>query len=66
MLRLLLFTLIISLVVVWVCQPTAKDSPGQATDSPQGLAGNFDSLVWADEFNGNGPIDTTRWFQQTQ
>jgi len=26
----------------------------------------FDSLVWADEFNGIGAIDTTKWFHQTQ
>ena len=24
------------------------------------------SLVWADEFNGSGPIDETKWFHQTQ
>ncbi len=26
----------------------------------------FDSLVWADEFEGNGPIDSEKWFHQTQ
>ena len=26
----------------------------------------FDSLVWSDEFNGEGPLDTTKWFHQTQ
>lgn len=26
----------------------------------------FNQLVWADEFNGTGPIDTTKWFHQTQ
>ena len=26
----------------------------------------FDSLVWSDEFNGLGIIDTTKWFHQTQ
>ncbi|WP_350291260.1 glycoside hydrolase family 16 protein [uncultured Croceitalea sp.] len=24
------------------------------------------SLVWADEFDGNGPIDSEKWYQQTQ
>ena len=27
---------------------------------------DLDSLVWADEFNGEGRLDTTKWFQQTQ
>jgi beta-glucanase (GH16 family) len=26
----------------------------------------FTELVWSDEFNGNGAIDTTKWFHQTQ
>jgi beta-glucanase (GH16 family) len=26
----------------------------------------FSQLVWSDEFNGNGAIDTSKWFHQTQ
>ena len=26
----------------------------------------YDSLVWADEFNGKGTLDTSKWFHQTQ
>ncbi|MGK0389178.1 MAG: beta-glucanase (GH16 family) [Maribacter sp.] len=26
----------------------------------------FDNLVWADEFDGNGAIDGSKWFHQTQ
>ncbi len=26
----------------------------------------FNTLVWADEFEGTGPIDTEKWFHQTQ
>jgi beta-glucanase (GH16 family) len=26
----------------------------------------YDHLVWADEFNGEGAIDATKWFHQTQ
>lgn len=26
----------------------------------------FNNLVWADEFNGSGPIDPTKWHHQTQ
>ena len=26
----------------------------------------FDTLVWSDEFNGNGPINTEKWFHQTK
>ena len=26
----------------------------------------FDSLVWSDEFNGSGSLDTSKWFHQTK
>jgi len=26
----------------------------------------YNNLIWADEFNSNGPVDTTKWFHQTQ
>lgn len=26
----------------------------------------YTQLVWADEFNGSGPLDTSKWFHQTQ
>ncbi|MEQ8302982.1 MAG: family 16 glycosylhydrolase [Cyclobacteriaceae bacterium] len=26
----------------------------------------FDKLVWSDEFDGSGPINSTKWFHQTQ
>ena len=26
---------------------------------------NFDTLVWADEFDGNGSLDNTKWYHQT-
>lgn len=26
----------------------------------------YNNLVWSDEFNTNGPIDSNKWFQQTQ
>ncbi len=37
-------------------------------NSGGGSGGNysFTQLVWADEFNGNGMIDTSKWFHQTQ
>lgn len=27
---------------------------------------NFDTLVWSDEFDGEGPINSEKWFHQTQ
>ncbi len=27
---------------------------------------NFNNLVWSDEFNGNGAVNSTNWFHQTQ
>ncbi|NNC71007.1 MAG: glycoside hydrolase family 16 protein [Flavobacteriaceae bacterium] len=26
----------------------------------------YTSLIWADEFNGSGPVDSKKWFHQTQ
>ncbi|MFT5849000.1 family 16 glycosylhydrolase [Psychroserpens sp.] len=26
----------------------------------------YDNLVWFDEFDGNGPVDASKWFKQTQ
>ena len=26
----------------------------------------FDTLVWSDEFDDNGPINSEKWFHQTQ
>jgi beta-glucanase (GH16 family) len=35
-------------------------------DTTYGAAGsNYTQLVWADEFNGSGMIDTSKWFHQT-
>jgi beta-glucanase (GH16 family) len=34
--------------------------PGFSQDSV------FDSLVWSDEFNTDGPVDTVKWFLQTR
>ncbi|MEM9001210.1 MAG: glycoside hydrolase family 16 protein [Bacteroidota bacterium] len=31
-----------------------------------GLDSKFDTLIWSDEFDGNGVIDPTKWFHQTQ
>jgi beta-glucanase (GH16 family) len=30
------------------------------------LDSNFDSLVWSDEFDGEGAVDPEKWFHQTQ
>lgn len=35
----------------------------QVTIEPEN---RFDKLIWSDEFEGEGVIDTTKWFQQTQ
>ncbi|MFT4612062.1 MAG: beta-glucanase (GH16 family) [Glaciecola sp.] len=26
----------------------------------------YDNLVWSDEFDGNGPVENSKWFKQTQ
>lgn len=34
--------------------------------SVYGQAQTFDSLVWSDEFDGSGALDSEKWFHQTQ
>ena len=31
-----------------------------------GLGGNEDGLIWADEFDNDGAVDATKWFHQTK
>ncbi|MDA9987041.1 family 16 glycosylhydrolase [Crocinitomicaceae bacterium] len=34
-------------------------------DGTLGSCSVFNTLVWSDEFDGNGPVDETKWFHQT-
>lgn len=38
--------------------------PESVADNQTNL--NYDTLVWSDEFDGNGAIDATKWHHQTQ
>ena len=31
-----------------------------------GMASTYNNLVWSDEFDGNGSVNSTKWFPQTQ
>lgn len=42
-----------------------EGSIGSSSDSSL-QNGEFNTLVWADEFNGSGPLDSEKWFHQTQ
>lgn len=50
----LLVLLFISFSTINCAKSTKKSSP------------IFDKLVWADEFENNGPIDSLKWFHQTK
>lgn len=41
-------------------------SDGSTTTNPHTLDVIYADLVWADEFNTSGAIDTNKWFHQTQ
>ncbi|WP_350286450.1 glycoside hydrolase family 16 protein [uncultured Croceitalea sp.] len=43
--------------------PSPTTPANQVINTPDTL---FNTLVWADEFDGNGAIDTDKWFHQTQ
>jgi beta-glucanase (GH16 family) len=38
----------------------------EATSPPPVDEPNFDNLVWSDEFNDSGALDSEKWFHQTQ
>jgi len=61
-LKQLLVTLLISLILVQF-----TNAQGSATNKTAGINDTpFHTLVWADEFEGAGAIDTEKWFHQTQ
>ena len=36
------------------------------TDKVVAQSGSFNTLIWSDEFNGEGAVDSDKWFLQTQ
>lgn len=55
----------------WINVPTGSN--GQIVSKCSGIytwgscpIAGYTNLVWSDEFNGSGAINTTNWFQQTQ
>ena len=57
------FTMIMSWVVLISCQAMHGHRGVQYPAKPES---DFKTLVWADEFDGRGYIDTSKWFHQTQ
>lgn len=61
----LLFTILLSFCLNCASRLTEKNTqPSKEMTLDEGA--KFNTLVWSDEFNGNGIIDTTKWFHQTQ
>lgn len=58
----LLFLLISGNLTSQVTEKTASNS---TTNSSETIS-DFNKLVWADEFDGTGAIDATKWFHQTK
>lgn len=46
-------------------QITEKTASNSTTNSSETLS-DFNKLVWADEFDGTGAIDASKWFHQTK
>lgn len=64
MIKAALFFLSIVLIII-SCQSTSqKEADSQKNKSAQTFS--YDSLIWSDEFDGSGVIDTTKWFHQTR
>ncbi len=70
--------LLVSIIVVISCKRTQKEIPNAENVSEilvkkehsDALAhkkpSEFNTLVWSDEFDGEGAIDSAKWFHQTQ
>jgi beta-glucanase (GH16 family) len=61
----LYFLSFVAITFIWLSYTYAKfEAPieiGEKITRTQ-----FDTLIWSDEFEGEGMIDTTKWFHQTQ
>ncbi len=59
--------LLILCLVSFSCQSESQSEPDPlGKEFRANFDASFDSLVWSDEFVGEGMIDTTKWFHQTQ
>lgn len=59
-----LFALVLSVITYRLLIKPSASLPVQAGDTLSESA--YQNLIWSDEFAGEGSIDTTKWFQQTQ
>ena len=55
---------ILSLYLIVDCLKTSEDETKSVGLNV--LGADFDTLIWSDEFNGNGAINTEKWFNQTK
>ncbi len=58
-----------AVIVLLAFQSFKKDTPAlneNASHDALSVTSEFDTLVWSDEFDGEGAIDTEKWFHQTQ
>ncbi len=61
----LLFTGLIFLTIFMFNE--SKSTPGiSEVTKPIRSSAKFDTLIWSDEFDGDGPLDEEKWFHQTQ
>ncbi|MDJ0646549.1 MAG: glycoside hydrolase family 16 protein [Flavobacteriaceae bacterium] len=61
----LMFTGLIFLTIFMFHE--SKSTPG-ISEGTKPICSNakFDTLIWSDEFDGDGPLDEEKWFHQTQ
>ena len=67
----IVLTLLILIIGSLLFLYLTKRSPNNLQSNSKNLVENttrseFNTLIWGDEFNGNGPLDPEKWFQQTQ
>ena len=65
-LRYTIITIIIIIGIYLIYSFSIKPNSIVSTAAPIGVAVEFNKLIWSDEFDGSGAIDSEKWFHQTQ
>lgn len=60
--------LLIASLLLWSlgCKSSMTEDQMQSPNDTEIQDESLNTLVWSDEFDGEGPIDGTKWFHQTQ
>ncbi|MEM9261426.1 MAG: glycoside hydrolase family 16 protein, partial [Bacteroidota bacterium] len=50
-----------TILLLGACNAPSSTADEDESDAPAAVQDSFTQLVWADEFDGSGPLDSTKW-----